>query len=80
MFTRRDLRKILLFSFKEYREKTEVPIQKLTQIERDKRDQMIILLKNTIMETFIPLFVGKREKLVKYLNTSLDEFFNPYLD
>ncbi len=80
MFLKEDLRKILLYSMKNYRKKTEIPVQKLSLLDRDQRDQSILILKNNILETSTSLFKRKREDLIKYVDSALDEFFEPYLE
>ena len=80
MFPRVALRKILLRAFKEYRDKTEIPIQKFAMLERSKRDKHILMLKNTIIEMIIPLVQDNIDKVLPTLEKQLDSFFQKYLE
>ncbi len=77
-----EIRKILLHSFKQYRKKHTVPIQKIALLERGKRDQNLLDLKNTIIESFISVIGSKKKmrSLVKSMEKALVSFFEPYLE
>ena len=81
-FDKEVIRTVLLYSFKQYRKKHTVPIQKLALLERGKRDQNLLDLKDSIIESFVSVIGDKKQmrKLIKSVEKGLNSFFDPYLE